>query len=661
MVLECSSSVLEETTHRLGSGSLRVRLVRSVVHSYDVNPPPEKKKARCSAPHHRHHDHESSTPTGWVVPPTTATATTSLWETFAAASRCWGCGELPSLNALTCCPPILEEESPEEEEEFNIDDVSSSLRLRLLLLPESTSLREEQEVVLIEPPRTLAPSTHRRRRCQSAEPRLETATFGITTCGSSSIVVPSSRSQPPANNIHDDVKDNAASPSERPDQQQPLTQTKKNKKGHHHHRRLASTPAPATALPAAAAADGGGGTTPLDLMLWTLAARLEELQQQYGSHHPLVAAGYNQLGNVCFRHHQYDLALDAYRRAVLLCRCDNDSNSSNRHHPDNNTLKHLAHAYANMGTVFVSTGQLDRAIAFLEQALHVHEQLLGNHRHHGGDDDDDPQEEEEDRLLARAAVQYQLGRVYTLLQEEGSSRDGDDDRTLKHLQGALATQQRVLGDGGCHPDVVRTIDALGQAHLRRGDYQSALQCHEEALRIRESLYQKQLDGDGDGHDNRSKVAFCESLLHIAAVHRARNDLQAAIFTYRAIVDLQQQELLRQQQPPAQLPSPSSLEAAAASWNTLGELYVESRQNNSAEEAQKAYDEADRLYDAAGTSPVRRPARSRIIRSSSGCPAATEEEQQQQYGDACWAGGGCFDSIGPGVVRLHQKVYCSPFF
>ena len=312
------------------------------------------------------------------------------------------------------------------------------------------------------------------------------------------------------------------------------------------HRRLASAPA----LPQTHSGDAHSD------VLQELTAHLQDLQERHGVSHPLVAACLNQIGNVCFRNQQHDKALEAYKRAV--CSCDLKHSG-----------EHLADAYANIGTVYWSSmGQLELGTDFLEKSLAVHEYMQAKAKALG-------------ESLAAASVRHQLGSVYTLR--------GSFNQALEHFLCARKIQQHVLGPD--HFDVARTMDAMGKTYLLCGDYQSALRSYEEAFRIKQSLANP---------DVRSK-ALSESLLNIAAVYRARNDFEAAISTYCAIVELQKQELrLRKSQ--------SALLDAAGSWDTLGELYVASGQNS---QARDAYYEADLLYGAAGVSVEDRPPRARI--------------------------------------------------
>jgi len=496
--------------------SMRVRLVRSVVNSYATT--------KDSTTHSRKlTSRNGQTPRG--LPAFLDNLTASCW--------------VPSLRSMVC-PTIFESSEEDGKDDISIPACSSTVvefESFSLLLPEST-VREDQEIVLIEkpqPPTKVPPSIH--RRCKSAEPRLETSSSSAPKDQEPPSPTSSSRNAtaPPAGILEVSRQDG------REEQKSPHSNKRRG------HRRLASAPA----LPA----QTHSGDVYADV-LQELTAHLQYLQERHGGRHPLVAACLNQIGNVCFRHQQHDKALEAYKRAVCCCDLKHSG-------------EHLADAYANIGTVYWSSGQLELGTDFLEKALAVHEYMQAKAKSLG-------------ESLAAASVRHQLGTVYTLR--------GSFDQALEHFLCARKIQQHVLGLD--HLDVARTMDAMGKTYLLCGDYQSALHSYEEAFRIKQR---------SANPDVRSK-ALCESLLNIAAVYRARNDFEAAISTYCAIVELQKQELrLRKSQ--------AALLDAAGSWNTLGELYVASGQNS---QAQDAYYEADHLYDAAGVSVEDRPPRARIL-------------------------------------------------
>ena len=296
--------------------------------------------------------------------------------------------------------------------------------------------------------------------------------------------------------------------------------------------------------------------------LEALHTHLQQLKIRYYPTHPQVAATYNLMGNIYFRQRRFSQALVAYKKAV---ECEPGD--------------HLGDAYANLGTVYWSTGALNEAVTFLRKALRVHEyqQVRAGHALR--------------ESLAVASIRHQMGLVYTLQHQHQQSSSLSSSLVKAHqcLAQALKIRERVLGKG--HLDVARTVDAMGKVYLLDGDYQSALLCHERAFRIKENVM---------AYPEKSK-SLCESLVNIAAVQRARNDLEGAIFTSTAIVEMQKEELRAER-------TQNAVVEVARALDSVGELYVASKQT---EKAQNAYNEADRFYDAAQVAVQDRPPRARI--------------------------------------------------
>ena len=284
----------------------------------------------------------------------------------------------------------------------------------------------------------------------------------------------------------------------------------------------------------------------------SLQQQLKQLQQQYGDQHAMVATTWNWLGNAFFRQGNMEAALQAYKKAVL---CEPG--------------EHLADAYANIGTVHWTTGNVEEAIPFLQNALSVHE---FNVMSRGQDPN---------ASLPVAGVQYQLGLALTLHK--------DYEQALFSLNQSRAIRERVLGH--YHMDVARTLDAMGKANFLQGSHNAALECHTQALAIKESLPQ-----------GRSAIAV--TIMNIVTVLRAQDALADAGIWMHRLLAAQKNEFLS-------LKTKALCADIGASLCTLGEIYDSAMQYS---EGAACYREAEMYFEKAripAEDPRRRAVHNRL--------------------------------------------------
>ena len=271
----------------------------------------------------------------------------------------------------------------------------------------------------------------------------------------------------------------------------------------------------------------------LDVM--ALQQQLKQLQSQYGETHAMVATTWNWIGNAHFRQGNMEAALQAYKKAVL---CEPG--------------EHLADAYANMGTVHWTTGNVAEAIPFLRNALSVHEYNVMSRGQ-------DP-----NTSIPVAGVQYQLGLALTLHK--------DYEEALISLNQARAIRERVLGT--IHMDVARTLDAIGKVHFLQGEHQEALDCHLQALNIKECLPQ-----------DTGRASIAVTIMNVVTIHRAQENLaDAGIWMHRLLAAQKHQFM-------AHKTKALCLEIGA-SLTTLGDIYDSAMQYG---EGAACYREADVYY------------------------------------------------------------------
>lgn len=243
-----------------------------------------------------------------------------------------------------------------------------------------------------------------------------------------------------------------------------------------------------------------------------------------------IASLYNRIGNEHFRQRDFQKAVFFYKQAVQ-CQAD---------------LDHVAAAYANLGTVFWSTGDVEQALIMLQQALNTYEFYSEQQRK--------PVES-----LEVAGVHHQLGLVFAL--------KGDFDQAINSLQEAFAIRERATGARSIL--TAKTIDALGKVYKMMGDIQTALQYHERALDILKS----------------HSVNTCGILENILAVHILRCDDAAALHVYTQVL-LQQRMAFAQS---------LSREAGLQVANTLKNMSLLCLQTGRDQEANVFQQEAAALF------------------------------------------------------------------
>ena len=258
---------------------------------------------------------------------------------------------------------------------------------------------------------------------------------------------------------------------------------------------------------------------------------------QVGEKHPSVGALYNCIGNWHFRMQNLNGAVHAYQQAV---QCDPG--------------EHLAAAYANLGTVYWSRGNIEAAVQVLHQALRSYELDLVTE----GKSPEDS--------LPIANCYHQLGLCHAL--------QGNAPKALHSLERAL----RIRQSHGQDVAVGRTLDAMGKVHLIQGDLDRALTCHQEALN-------KLLRANAD---------TLTTQINIAAVHMARRDYNSALMVYHQVLAKQKSALKATK-------AGSSHEAAKAVYATLQSMARCFDQMNQGPGALRYRQEASSVLEEAGLS------------------------------------------------------------
>ena len=245
-----------------------------------------------------------------------------------------------------------------------------------------------------------------------------------------------------------------------------------------------------------------------------------------------AAAYLNRIGNFHFREGKFDKAVSVYRQAVGLT--------------DDSTQ--LAAAYANLGTVYWTTGCMDQAVIVLNQALKTYEleAIQG-----GG------------LSLENAGVHHQLGLCYAL--------QGKFAAAVQSMHAACRIRERMTGAESV--PTARTVDALGKVYRMCGDWSRALECHERAFKC--------LQAHG--------AACTTTLENMLAVHMARGNDATSIHILLDILREKKAAFTKSQ-------SPICAKAVSDTLQTMAVLY---QRTYKYEEAALCHKEVGRVYQLAG--------------------------------------------------------------
>lgn len=171
-----------------------------------------------------------------------------------------------------------------------------------------------------------------------------------------------------------------------------------------------------------------------------------------------TAATFYELAKIKKIQYKYAEALANYERAILL---------------DPENAEYLSEA----GGLAIDAGFYDRAIPFIEKALHITLKLYG----------------EEHTDIANGY--NNLGLAY--------NRKGEYDKAISYGELALIISKKLYGED--HPDVATSYNNLGLVYDDKGEYDKAISYYELALEIGKKLYGKDDPNIATSYNNLGSV------------------------------------------------------------------------------------------------------------------------------------------------------------
>mmetsp|Transcript_7905 Transcript_7905/g.11428 ORF Transcript_7905/g.11428 Transcript_7905/m.11428 type:complete len:577 (+) Transcript_7905:2-1732(+) len=252
-----------------------------------------------------------------------------------------------------------------------------------------------------------------------------------------------------------------------------------------------------------------------------LESMLKSRQIKYGPTHVRVSQCWNHIGNYHFRRQNHDKALEAYRSSVQYYEQKHQVNNPALIMPTEST----AAAYSNMGTIYWSTGDFQNAITSLKKSIAIHEQLG------------------EASSLLVANCLYQIGLALSLQRDYIGAMDAllqcHKIRKEKEQSKLDDRANSCSGRDSCSIrlslDLARVVDAIGKVHFFRGDYQAAMECHQEALATKRHMV-------GDGH-----ASVITSMINIGVVHKAMKQTKKALQAFHFVLRMKKLEVVACQQ------------------------------------------------------------------------------------------------------------------
>jgi tetratricopeptide (TPR) repeat protein len=210
-----------------------------------------------------------------------------------------------------------------------------------------------------------------------------------------------------------------------------------------------------------------------------------------GSSHPAMLHTLNNIGLVYMSLGQYDRALQHLEMTLSL----KQASSGNDH-------LSVADTQMTIGNVYRVQGQLQYALACYEEALRIKTKALGD---------------------SHAA----LGETLTLM--IAAYRElGQQEQALAHLDRLLRVRRATIGEA--HPSVAELLIQMGTLHRAMGQLTMAADCFEKAVQIMRKAA-------GSDH-----VSLCDPLLHHASVQNELNHHKWALEAYEEALRIKRKAL-----------------------------------------------------------------------------------------------------------------------
>mgnify|MGYP005846773439 CR=1 FL=1 len=206
-------------------------------------------------------------------------------------------------------------------------------------------------------------------------------------------------------------------------------------------------------------------------------------EAMYGKHES-TATVYRNIGNVLSDMGQYNLALQAHHKALMILEAAfHDS------HP------RVAETCSTIGNLYRLSNQLSKAMEYHQKALNLQKECYGSTQN-----------------LPAAESYRQLAQVFF--------SKGDTSAALAEFQKALQIQEAVLGEEGKnHPTLAATHCHLGMVYKKKQNFDAAFKEYQQAAAIYEATF------------GRNHIETATTFDHAASVLKLQDKLDEALDWY----------------------------------------------------------------------------------------------------------------------------------
>eukprot|EP00058_Branchiostoma_floridae_P010067 XP_002595555.1 hypothetical protein BRAFLDRAFT_64624 [Branchiostoma floridae] len=188
--------------------------------------------------------------------------------------------------------------------------------------------------------------------------------------------------------------------------------------------------------------------------------------------HPDIAASLKKLGDACNNLGDHRKAVSYHEQALQM---EWSIYGEGTAHPD------IASSLNNLGNTWGDLGDHRKAVSYYEQSLQMNRSIYGEGTAHPD----------------IASSLNNLGNTWATLaitERRAWSDFGDHRKAVSYHEQSLQMKRDIYGENTAHPEIVKSLNNLGNAWSDLGYHRKAVSYYEQSLQMRRSIY-----GEGTAH------------------------------------------------------------------------------------------------------------------------------------------------------------------